>query len=63
MAQKKATPNREQMEIIRRAGYNPMDWTVANENQYVMIIANRNGRDFQTILKKKALPAANRKGS
>lgn len=51
MAQKKSTPTPEQMQIIRRAGYDPTDWTVAKEFRTSMIIANRNGRDFVQIPK------------
>lgn len=51
MAQKKSTPTLEQMRIIRKAGYNPLDWTVVKDFPASMIIANRNGKDFVQVPK------------
>ena len=41
MAQKNATPTREQAVSIRRARLNPCDWVVVKELKLTLIIRNR----------------------
>lgn len=63
MAQKKAMPTKEQMEVIRAAGYSPLDWTVVRDFPASMIISNRNGKDYAQIKKIKPSRRPDRKGS
>lgn len=50
--QKNATPNKEQAEIIRRAGLNPVYYTVVRNLNNSMIIRDRRDGSVQIIEKK-----------
>lgn len=41
MAQKNATPSKEQQETIKRNGLQPMCWTVMQDLNHTMIIRHR----------------------
>ena len=41
MAQKNATPNREQAAILRRNGLDPHYWTIVKELHLTLIVRNR----------------------
>ena len=41
MAQKNATPSKEQQEIIKRNGLQPMVWTVIQDLNHSMIVRHR----------------------
>lgn len=49
MAQKNATPNKEQQMSIVRAGLNPAYWTVVKDLMYSMIICNRETKEVRII--------------
>lgn len=51
MAQKNATPNKEQSEIIERNGLNKAHWVVVKELSEKLIITNRFTHEFRTISK------------
>ena len=41
MAQKNATPTKEQQEIIKRNGLQPLTWTVIQDLNHSMIVKHR----------------------
>ncbi len=41
MAQKNATPSKEQQKVIKKAGENPLLWTVVQDQRQSMIIRHR----------------------
>ena len=49
MAQKNATPDKDQAQTIVRAGLNPMYWTVVKDLRYSMIICNRETKEVRMI--------------
>lgn len=52
MAQKNATPTREQQVAIKRAGFDPSEWTVKKELPSQLIIIRRGDKAMQMIDKK-----------
>lgn len=51
MAQKNATPTKEQAEAIRRAGYDPAEWVVAKALVHIMFIRHRTSGATKKIKK------------
>ena len=51
MAQKNATPTKEQQGFIRAAGFSPAFWTVVKELNNSLIICNRERTEFRLINK------------
>ena len=51
MAQKNATPTKEQQMNICKAGLKPDDWTVVQDFLYSMIIRNRSTGEYRQIYK------------
>jgi hypothetical protein len=51
MAQKNATPTREQKEAIKKAGLNPLMWTVLKELPSGLIIIHRIEKAVKLISK------------
>ena len=51
MAQKNATPTREQQEYISECGLQPMMWVVVKERRYTLIIRHRLTGEFKRIKK------------
>ena len=51
MAQKNATPRREQKEILRKNGLRPWEWVVLQELRHRLIIRHRINGDVKTINK------------
>ena len=51
MAQKNATPTREQKEAIKKAGLNPLMWTVLKELPSGLIIIHRIEKSVKLINK------------
>ena len=51
MAQKNATPTKEQQAAIKRAGLNPLAWTVKKELPSQLIIFHRITGSFRVINK------------
>jgi len=49
MVQKNATPNKAQQEVIRKAGFSPLYWTVARELPSSLIICHRETKEFKII--------------
>lgn len=49
MAQKNATPTREQQEVMRRNGLNSVLWTVIKDLQHSMIVRHRITGDVKVI--------------
>ena len=49
MAQKNATPSREQQEHLKRAGLKPFAWAVVKDLNTQMIIRNRLTGEFKVI--------------
>lgn len=41
MAQKNATPSRQQQEVLKRNGLMPMFWAVVDDNRNYLIVTNR----------------------
>lgn len=52
MAQKNATPSKEQQEYIRDAGLTPLEWSVVKDFDHSMIIRNKVSGEFQMIEKR-----------
>lgn len=50
--QKKASPNKQQAEFIRRAGLDPIYFTVVKELNHSMIICDRRDKNVQMIDKR-----------
>lgn len=55
MAQKNATPTKEQQAVIKANGLNVLTWTVVKELPGSLIVRNRINGDFKVI--KKGEPA------
>lgn len=51
MAQKNATPTKEQSQILNRNGLKPALWTVVKELQHSMIVKHRITGEFKVISK------------
>ena len=51
MAQKNATPSREQQEILRRNYLDPLHWTIVRDLRYSMIIRNRQSGETRVVCK------------
>ena len=51
MKQKNASPTREQAEVLRKNGKNPVLFAVAKETPYSLIIKNRETGEFEIIKK------------
>ena len=58
MAQKNATPNKEQAAVIERNGLNKAHWVVVKELSEKLIITNRFTHEFRTINKNEELRVA-----
>lgn len=51
MAQKNASPNKQQWEILIANGKQPTEWVVVKELQNTVIIRHRSGGQFEVIKK------------
>lgn len=51
MAQKNATPTRDQQAAIKRAGLDPREWTVKKELPSQLIIINLIDSEFKMVSK------------
>lgn len=51
MAQKNATPSKEQQESIRKNGLRPWEWTVLQNLHHTMIIKHRFSGEVKLIKK------------
>lgn len=51
MAQKNATPSREQKAVLERNGLNPLYWVVVNETSRSLIVKQRITGEFRLIEK------------
>lgn len=51
MKQKNASPSREQAEILRRNGLNPVLYVVVRDLTYSLIIKHRETGEFEVITK------------
>ena len=51
MKQKNATPTKEQAEILRKQGYDPLRYVVTKELPYSLIIKNRETGEFDIVKK------------
>lgn len=51
MAQKNATPTREQKEVLERNKLNPLCWVVVNETPNSLIVKQRITGEFRLINK------------
>lgn len=49
MAQKNATPAKEQQEALKKAGLDPLYWVVTKELPMSMIVHNRQTGEWQLI--------------
>ena len=49
MAQKNATPTREQKAVLEKRGLNPLCWVVVNETPRSLIIKQRITGEFRVI--------------
>lgn len=54
MAQKNATPSKEQQHYLKAVGLRPMEWVVVKELPSSMIIKHRISGEFKHIDKKEA---------
>lgn len=52
MAQKNATPNKDQARIIKANGLTPIEWVVMRDLMHSMIIKNRITHEVKLIDKK-----------
>jgi hypothetical protein len=55
MAQKKATPTKEQQSIMRSRGLDPADWTVCHDLNHVLVIHHRYTPTVRVIKKHKEI--------
>ena len=53
MAQKNASPTKEQVEILRRNGMNPVSWVIVKELTFSVIVKHRITGEFKVIDKQK----------
>lgn len=51
MAQKNATPSKEQAEVMKRNGLNPLMWVVVRDLAHTMIVKHRTTGEFKVIAK------------
>ena len=51
MKQKNATPTKEQVEILRKRGYDPLRYVVTKELPYSLIVKNRDTGEFDIVKK------------
>ena len=51
MKQKNATPTKEQAEILRKQGYDPLRYVVTKELPYSLIVKNRDTDEFDIVKK------------
>ena len=51
MKQKNASPTREQAEILRKRGYDPLRYVVTKELPYSLMFKNRETGEFEVISK------------
>lgn len=51
MAQKNATPTKEQAEVMKRHKLNPMLWVVTKDHEKALIVVNRVTKEFRCIAK------------
>ena len=51
MAQKNATPTKEQQEVLRKNGLRPYEWTIVKDLRNNMIVRNRYTNDVKMIEK------------
>lgn len=51
MAQKNATPTREQAKVLEKHGLSPLSWVVVKEFPSSMIVKNRFGDEIKHIRK------------
>ena len=51
MKQKNATPTKEQAEILRKQGYDPLRYVVTKELPYSLIVKNRDTGEFDIVKK------------
>lgn len=51
MAQKNATPAREQQAAIKRAGFDPAEWVVKHDLNHTLIIRNRSTGTVRVVNK------------
>jgi hypothetical protein len=58
MAQKNATPNKEQQAAIKKAGLKPLMWSVKKELPSQLIIIHRITGEFKVVNKEKTAPSA-----
>ena len=49
--QKNATPTREQQQILKAKGLNPLEWVAVKDYDHSMIIKHRYTGEFRTIEK------------
>ena len=52
MAQKNATPTKEQQAVLKNRGLNPLFWVVVRDLQDSMIVRNRVSGEFKVVTKK-----------
>ena len=51
MRQKNATPTKEQTEILRKRGYDPLRYVVTKELPYSLMVKNRETGEFEIVKK------------
>lgn len=51
MKQKNATPTKDQSEILRKRGYDPLRYVVTKELPYSLIVKNRETGEFDIVKK------------
>ena len=51
MKQKNATPPKEQAEVLRKRGYDPLRYVVTKELPYSLIVKNRETGEHEIIKK------------
>lgn len=51
MRQKNATPTKQQSEILRKRGYDPLRYVVTKELPYSLMVKNRETGEFDIVKK------------
>ena len=51
MKQKNTTPSKEQAEILRKRGYDPLRYVVTKELPYSLMVKNRETGEFEIVKK------------
>lgn len=51
MAQKNATPTKEQAEVMKRHKLSPVFWVVTKEHEKALVVMHRVTREFRCIAK------------